>query len=104
MQFGKGEHQNLGMYDLDLTKFGKDVNVKNGTWAQTYDVLIDTIKTTPDDKARYQMMHMAEDMIMSTGCITPLCHYTDPYLLASDVEGFYKSPLGFSFFWHCKYK
>ena len=104
MQFGKGEHQNLAMYDLDLTKFGKDVNVKNGTWAQTYDVLIDTIKTTPDDKARYQMMHMAEDMIMSTGCITPLYHYTDPYLLASDVEGFYKSPLGFSFFWHCKYK
>lgn len=104
MQFGKGEHQNLGMYDLDLTKFGKDVNVKNGTWAQTYDVLIDTIKTTPDDKARYQMMHMAEDMIMNTGCITPLYHYTDPYLLASDVEGFYKSPLGFSFFWHCKYK
>lgn len=104
MQFGKGEHQNLGMYDLDLTKFGKDVNVKNGTWAQTYDVLIDTIKTTPDDKARYQMMHMAEDMIMSTGCITPLYHYTDPYLLASDVEGFYKTPLGFSFFWHCKYK
>lgn len=104
MQFGKGEHQNLGMYDLDLTKFGKDINVKNGTWAQTYDVLIDTIKTTPDDKARYQMMHMAEDMIMSTGCITPLYHYTDPYLLASDVEGFYKSPLGFSFFWHCKYK
>ena len=104
MQFGKGEHQNLGMYDLDLTKFGKDVNVKNGTWAQTYDVLIDTIKTTPDDKARYEMMHMAEDMIMSTGCITPLYHYTDPYLLASDVEGFYKSPLGFSFFWHCKYK
>ena len=50
------------------------------------------------------MMHMAEDMIMSTGCITPLYHYTDPYLLASDVEGFYKSPLGFSFFWHCKYK
>ena len=104
MQFGKGEHQNLAMYDLDLTKFGKDVNVKNGTWAQTYDVLIDAIKTTPDDKARYEMMHMAEDMIMSTGCITPLYYYTDPYLLASDVEGFYKNPLGFTFFWHCKYK
>lgn len=104
MQFGKGENQNLAMYDLDLTKFGKDVNVKNGTWAQTYDVLIDAIKTTPDDKARYEMMHMAEDMIMSTGCITPLYYYTDPYLLASDVEGFYKNPLGFTFFWHCKYK
>lgn len=104
MQFGKGEHQNLAMYNLDLTKFGKDVNVKNGTWAQTYDVLIDAIKTTPDDKARYEMMHMAEDMIMSTGCITPLYYYTDPYLLASDVEGFYKNPLGFTFFWHCKYK
>ena len=38
--------------------------------------LIDAIKTTPDDKARYEMMHMAEDMIMSTGCITPLYHYT----------------------------
>jgi len=104
MQLGKGEHQNLAMYNLDLTKFGKDINVKDGTWAQTYDVLIDTIKTTSDDKARYQMLHMAEDMIMSTGCITPLYHYTDPYLLASDVEGFYKCPLGFTFFWHCKYK
>lgn len=104
IQFGRAEHAGLAMYDLDLTKLGKDINVKNGTWAQTFDVLIDTIKTTSDDKVRYKMMHKAEDLLMSTGCITPLYHYTEPYMLDKDVKGFYKTPLGFTFFWHCTYE
>ena len=40
VQYGKGAHANLKIYDLDLTSFGLDIKVENGTWAETYDVLI----------------------------------------------------------------
>ena len=98
IQFGKGEHADLAMYDLDLTPFGYDVNVKNGTWAETYDVLISTIKACTDNETRYAMMHLAEDMLMDTGCIVPLYFYTDIYMLDDSVQGFYSNPLGFKYF------
>lgn len=47
----------------------------NGTWAQTYDVLIDAINNCDSDPDRYAMMHLAEDMLMATGCILPLYYY-----------------------------
>ena len=89
------------MYDLDLTGLGYDINVKNGTWAETYDVLISTIKGCTDNDARYEMMHMAEDMLMASGCITPLYFYTDIYMLDSNVHGFYSNPLGYKYFMYC---
>jgi len=98
IQFGKGEHAKLKMYNLDLTSFGYDINVKNGTWAETYDVLIKTIKTCADKEKAYKMMHVAEDMLMATGCITALNNYTDPYMLDASVEGFYLNPLGYKYF------
>lgn len=98
VQFGKGEHANLKAYDLDLTSYGYDVKVEKGTWAETYDVLIDTIKTCTDTENRFAMMHIAEDMLMATGCITPLYYYTDVYMLDSTVEGFYCNPLGYKYF------
>ena len=36
VQYGKGAHADLKMYDLDLTKWGYDVKVEDGTWAETY--------------------------------------------------------------------
>ncbi|MBQ8005197.1 MAG: hypothetical protein IJ303_02670, partial [Clostridia bacterium] len=42
VQFGKGAHKDLAMYNLDLTALGYETKVENGTWAQTYDVLIST--------------------------------------------------------------
>ena len=72
VQFGKGAHANLKMYNLDLTKWGYTTKVENGTWAETYDVLIATIKGETDNTKRYEMMHLAEDILMSTGCIVPL--------------------------------
>ena len=101
VQYGKGDHANLKMYDLDLTGLGYDINVKNGTWAETYDVLISTIKGCTDNDARYEMMHMAEDMLMASGCITPLYFYTDIYMLDSNVHGFYSNPLGYKYFMYC---
>ena len=97
-QFGKGEHAEVAAYDLDLSDLGYDVTVEGGTWAETYDVLIDTINKESDQEKRFQLMHRAEDMIMSTGALTPLYYYTNPYLLNKDVDGFFVTPLGFSHF------
>ena len=103
VQFGKGANADLAMYSLDLTPYGYDVKVENGTWAETYDVLISSIKSCTDKDARYAMMNIAEDMLMSTGCLTPLYFYTDIYMLDDSVQGFYSNPLGYKYFMHCTY-
>ncbi len=102
IQYGKGAHKDLAMYNLDLTGLGyDDIKVENGTWAQTYDVLISTIKSCTDNEKRYQLMHMAEDMLMDTGCIVPLYFYTDIYMLNKNVDGFFSNPLGYKYFMYC---
>ena len=98
VQYGKGAHADLAMYDLDLTAYGYDVKVEDGTWAETYDVLIQTIKSCTDNEVRYALMHVAEDMLMSTGCIVPLYFYTDLYMIDDSVKGFYSNPLGYKYF------
>ncbi len=98
VQFGKGAHKNEKSYSMDLTSCGVDIKVDLGTWAETYDVLIDTIKSTTDNETRYKLMHVAEDMLMDTGCITPLYFYTDMYMLDDSVQGFFSNPLGYKYF------
>ncbi|MBQ8833976.1 MAG: hypothetical protein IJ001_03530 [Oscillospiraceae bacterium] len=98
VQFGKGDHASMAAYDLDLTAYGYDVKVEDGTWAETYDVLIASIKSCTDSDARYAMMHIAEDMLMDSGCIVPLYFYTDLYMVDDSVEGFYSNPLGYKYF------
>ena len=98
IQYGRGAHKDLKIYDLDLTAYGYDVKVEDGTWAETYDVLIPLIKTCTDNEKRYAMMHIAEDMLMSTGAIVPIYFYTDLYMLDDSVEGFYSNPLGYKYF------
>ena len=92
------------MYDLDLTPYGYTTKVEDGTWAETYDVLIKTIKACTDNDTRYKLMHLAEDMIMATGCITPIYFYTDIYMVSDKVEGFYSSPLGYKYFMYSTIK
>jgi oligopeptide transport system substrate-binding protein len=41
---------------------------------------------------------------MSTGAICPIYYYTDIYMLKSNVEGFFSSPLGYKFFMYCNVK
>ena len=98
VQYGKGAHKDLAIYSLDLTEYGYDVKVENGTWAETYDVLIPTIKACTDNETRYALMHIAEDMLMSTGAIVPLYFYTDIYMVDDSVEGFFANPLGYKYF------
>ncbi len=98
VQFGKGAHADLKMYNLDLTAYGYEDKVENGTWAETYDVLIQRIKSCTDSENRYAMMHLAEDMLMETGCIVPLYYYTDLYMIDDSVNGFFSNPLGYKYF------
>ncbi len=98
VQFGKGEHEATAMYSLNLTDLGYDVNVTNGTWSETYDVLIAAIKSCTNTETRYTLMHRAEDLLMSTGCIVPLYFYTDIYMIDDSVEGFFSNPLGYKYF------
>lgn len=98
VQFGKDEHADVAAYDIDLTEYGLDIVVEGGTWAETYDVVIAQIKASTDDEQRYGLMHAAEDLLMSTGAVTPIYYYTDLYMLSDSVSGFYSNPLGYKYF------
>ena len=98
VQFGKGAHADLAVYCLDLTDLGYDVKVENGTWAETYDVIIPLIKSCTDNDTRYALMHKAEDLLMSTGAIVPLYFYTDIYVIDETVDGMMVNPLGYKYF------
>jgi oligopeptide transport system substrate-binding protein len=100
-QLGKGAHKDTKAYSLDLTDLGYDTKVENGTWAETYDVIIADIKSCSDTEKRYELMHRAEDLLMSTGAICPLYNYTDTYMIDSSVKGFFSTPLGFKYFMYC---
>lgn len=103
VQFGKGAHADVAAYSLDLTDLGYDTKVENGTWAETYDVLIADIKSCTDNDTRYALMHRAEDLLMSTGCICPLYYYTDLYMVDSNLKGFFSNPLGYKYFMYCTF-
>lgn len=95
---GKGEHAKAAIYSMDLRPYGYDVVVENGTWAQTYDHLIQVIRNCRVAETRYALMHLAEDLLMSTGTVMPIYFYTDIYMCSSNVEGFYTNPMGHKYF------
>lgn len=97
-QLGKGENANAAVYSLDLTDLGYDVKVENGTWAETYDVLIGLINTCTDKTTRFALMHKAEDLLMSTNALCPLYFYSDIVVVDKTVEGVGYNPLGFKYF------
>jgi len=98
VQFGKGAHKDLAIYSVDTTVVGGKIKVTNGTWADTYDKVIAEVKTTTDAATRYALMHIAEDLLMSTGAIVPLYYYTDIYMIDDSVKGFFSNPLGYKYF------
>ena len=50
------------------------------------------------------LMHRAEDLLMSIGCICPIYFYTDLYMIDSAVDGFFSIPLGYKFFHYTSIK
>ena len=103
VQFGKGDNADTQAYSLDLTDLGYETKVTDGTWAETYDVLISEIKLCTDNDKRYELMHRAEDLLMETGCLCPLYYYTDVYMLNPNVKGFFSNPLGYKYFMYCTF-
>lgn len=99
-QLGREENGKVKAYSVDLTDLGIDYKVENGTWAETYDYLVELIKKTTDTKTRYSLMHKLEDVLMETGAICPLYFYTDIYMCDDSIKGFYASPLGYKYFMH----
>ena len=63
-----------------------------------YDRLIAEIKAEPDPVVRERLMHEAEDMLMDTGAVAPLCHYSELYMMKEDVEGVYTTLTGEKYF------
>lgn len=101
VQYGKGDHANVAAYSVDCTDIGVDLKVDNGTWAQTYDALMSKIKSCTDNDTRYKLMHKAEDLLMQTGCLTPIYYYTDIFMLSKNVSGYFSNPLGYKYFMYC---
>lgn len=66
-------------------------------WDQ-YNTLIDEIKAETDYAKRTELMHEAEDILMSNYCILPIYYYNDIYMLKSYVEGMYANVFGTKFF------
>lgn len=81
-----------------LDKVGKIDPVND--WGQ-YNDLIDEIRTTTDFAHRVDLMHQAEDILMSTGAVLPLYYYTDPYM-ARGMSNYWTNPYGFKFFMFTK--
>ena len=66
-------------------------------WAQ-YDELIAAIKAETDAAKRTEMMHQAEDILMSTNCIIPLYYYNDLYMQKDYVSGIFSNAFATKFF------
>lgn len=66
-------------------------------WDQ-YNQLIADIKSETDFTKRTEMMHQAEDILMSNYCILPFYYYNDIYMLKDYVKGMYSNVFGTKFF------
>ena len=60
-------------------------------WAQ-YDAMIAEIKAETDYAKRTELMHTAEDVLMSNYCVIPLYYYNDIYMQKDYVDGIYANP------------
>ena len=69
-------------------------------WSQ-YDELIAEIKAETDFAHRTELMHEAEDILMSNWCVLPFYYYNDIYMLDSNIHGFFSNPLGYKYFMYC---
>ncbi len=86
-------------YSMDLSGIeGYDDVVENGTWAETYDQIIEYARLETDEAVRNELYHAAEDLLMSTGTIVPLYYYTDIFMASTDITGFYSTPSGSKYF------
>ena len=70
-------------------------------WAK-YDKLIADIKAETDYAKRVELMHEAEDILMSNGAVIPLYYYNDVYMQKDYVDGVFANLFGYKFFYAVK--
>ena len=100
VQLGKGDNATYAGYEADMDGDGTIAASEKGlTWANSYDKIIDTIKTTTDETKRFSLMHKAETELMSTWALCPVYYYTDMFLKKENMSGFFAMPLGYKFFY-----
>ncbi len=83
-----------GNNDMQL---GKGDSAAAPEWDE-YDALIEEIRTTTDLAERVDMMHRAEDMLMTTWAVVPIYYYNDIFMMKSNVEGIYTTITGMKYF------
>ena len=67
-----------------------------------YDAAIAEAKASSDAQVRMDAMHRAEDIIIGQDwALGPIYFYTQKYMLNSDINGMYYTPLGYFFFDNC---
>ena len=96
--FGRGVHADYAGYSVTIggeTRTGL-------TWAESYDALLYTIGSTDDRAERYDLMHQAETLLMSTGAVCPLYEYTSVYLLNANLQGVFTGPTGAKYFMYAR--
>ncbi|WP_373216725.1 peptide ABC transporter substrate-binding protein [Ruminococcus sp. 5_1_39BFAA] len=70
-----------------------------------YDAQIDAAKATSVQEERMTAFHAAEDILIGEDSVlAPIYFYTQPYMLADDIEGMYYTPLGYFFFGYTSQK
>ncbi|MCM1214812.1 MAG: ABC transporter substrate-binding protein [Lachnospiraceae bacterium] len=78
------------------TDYAEVFTVDPQEW-ESYDHLIDEIRTTTNLTRREALMHQAEDMLMNTGAVLPIYYYNDVYMQKGHVSNIYSNLSG------CKY-
>ncbi len=79
------------------TDYSEIFTVDPRDWG-AYDSLIAEIRATDDPARREALLHQAEDMLMNTGVLLPVCYHNDVYLQKNYVSGIYSNLTGCKFF------
>lgn len=66
-------------------------------WSK-YDEIVAQIKSETDFAHRTELMHQAEDILMSNYCVIPLYYYNDIYMQKDYVKNLYSNAFGTKFF------
>ena len=84
--------------DADAASLVSDAFINpTADWTQ-YNDLITQIKTETDYAKRTELMHKAEDILMSNYCILPFYYYNDLYMQKEYVDGIYANLFQTKFF------
>ena len=84
--------------DADAASLVSDAFINpTADWGQ-YNDLITQIKTETDYAKRTELMHKAEDILMSNYCILPFYYYNDLYMQKDYVDGIYANLFQTKFF------